>query len=415
MEGNMLKLRKRIIVIVVLIVLCFIVWIFRNQWPACIRNYLGYYTLSEAMQTESYGLIAKVVGNLEYDTYEYPMDKTFCKPKLEHIEVAVKKEWRNVVQLFLEYGANPNEFNDEGYTLLDKVIISNSFEMCEVLLDNSLECYNVELSSTISTEVNKKNKYENTALDELCTISNEKMLEGEWERRIQFLLEHGAKVSDKTRSLLQGSVHKDKITWIESLLQGKDKKTNIDFAKDDLKQIKKTWKKKNFTKEDCYKLLESLQAYGSVETIQLVLNDLQIQKCLDESQREKLMEKAVSNNTDIMNIYLKKGFPITSRALGEVIWSKNYDETCVEALINKDNQGTVVKEWKDNQDYSLFMIAVEADADVVSELYYNKANLNYKNNKGLTALKISKKYNFDILDKLTTVGPNYFKGETESE
>ena len=25
------------------------------------------------------------------------------------------------------------------------------------------------------------------------------------------------------------------------------------------------------------------------------------------------------------------------------------------------------------------------------------------------------KYNFDILDKLTTVGPNYFKGETESE
>ena len=411
----MLKLRKRIIVIVVLIVLCFIVWIFRNQWPACIRNYLGYYTLSEAMQTESYGLIAKVVGNLEYDTYEYPMDKTFCKPKLEHIEVAVKKEWRNVVQLFLEYGANPNEFNDEGYTLLDKVIISNSFEMCEVLLDNSLECYNVELSSTISTEVNKKNKYENTALDELCTISNEKMLEGEWERRIQFLLEHGAKVSDKTRSLLQGSVHKDKITWIESLLQGKDKKTNIDFAKDDLKQIKQKWKNKTFTKEECYNLLKNLQIYGSTETIRLLLDDLQIQKYLDNNQKEELMEMAARDNTDVVTIYLEKEFPVTSKALGECIWSKNFDEKCFKKLVTKDKQKIIVENWKDNQDYSLFMIAVEADADVVSELYYNKANLNYKNNKGLTALKISKKYNFDILDKLTTVGPNYFKGETEGE
>ena len=148
----------------------------------------------------------------------------------------------------------------------------------------------------------------------------------------------------------------------------------------------------------------------------LLLDDLQIQKYLDNNQKEELMEMAARDNTDVVTIYLEKEFPVTSRALGECIWSKNFDEKCFKKLVTKDKQKTIVRNWKDNQDYSLFMIAVEADrSEVIDELYSNKANLNYKNNKGLTAKKISRKYLFETLDLIVLPGPDYFKGETEGE
>ena len=142
-----------------------------------------------------------------------------------------------------------------------------------------------------------------------------------------------------------------------------------------------------------------------MDTIRLLLDDkdLQIESYLDESQKQDLMEKAVADNAELMNIYLKKDFPVTTRALGEVIWSKNYDDARVKALINKENQNTVIKNWKENQDYSLFMIAVESNRGCAYDLFYNRANLDYKNEQGLTALKIAKEYNFETLYKLNAV------------
>ena len=319
------------------------------------------------------------------------------------MEVALENEWRDIVKLFLEYGADPNKTDSRGYTILDEAILHNSFKMCELLVNDNLQPAVTEdgNANLIPIKINKLNKKGNTALDELCKVSNEEMLEGEWEKRVQLLIEHGAEVSGQTRRLLKNSVHKDKIEWINSLLQGKEKKTATDFAKVDMEQMKQ----KTVTKEESYNLLKSLQAYGSVDTIQLLLDDkdLQIESYLDESQKQDLMEKAVADNTELMNIYLKKDFPVTTRALGEVIWNKNYDDARVKALINEDNQGTVIKNWKDNQDYSLFMIAVESNRGCAYDLFYNRANLDYKNEQGLTALKIAKEYNFETLYKLNAV------------
>ena len=409
----MTKTKKSILIILlVLIILC----IFRSKWPPFMRHWIGMYTLSEAMDTGSYGLICRVLDDASEDEH-YDL-KDLCEPKLEHMEIALQKEWREVMLLFLESKANPNpnQRNSKGYTLLDEAILNNSYKMCELLLDDTLDSGYTDRPAPISAKVNQKNKYENTALDELCKVSNEDMLDGEWEKRVQLLIEHGAEVSDNTKVLLNKSSHKDKITWINSLLQGKSKKKNIDFAKDDMEQIKQKWKNKTFTKEECYNLLKNLQIYGSTETIRLLLNDLQIQKYLDNNQKEELMEMAARDNTDVVTIYLEKEFPVTSKALGECIWSKNFDEKRFKKLVTKDKQKTIVENWKDNQDYSLFMIAVEADrSEVIDELYSNKANLNYKNNKGLTAKKISRKYLFETLDLIVLPGPDYFKGETEGE
>ena len=397
------KLKKGIIIVVALIVVYIVLRnVIRANLPPSIRHEMGIYTLSEAMDNGSYGLMDKLLYD-SWISYEH------YTPKLEEMETALQKEWRDVVQLFLEYGADPNELNSEGYTLLDMAIVHNSFKMCELLLNNNLENSHYDLE-IVHVNVNQKNKQENTALDELCKVSNEEMLEGEWEKRVQLLIEHGAEVSDKTRSLLQESVHKDKIDWIDSLLQGKEKKTATDFAKVDMEQMKQ----KTVTKEESYNLLKSLQEYGSVDTIQLLLDDkdLQIESYLDESQKQDLMEKAVADNTELMNIYLKKDFPVTTRALGEVIWNKNYDDARVKALINEDNQGTVIKNWKDNQDYSLLMIAVESDRECVYDLYCNQVNLDYKNKQGLTALKISKKYDFETLYKLNAVN-EYIEDDDE--
>ena len=56
------------------------------------------------------------------------------------------------------------------------------------------------------------------------------------------------------------------------------------------------------------------------------------------------------------------------------------------------------------------MIAVEADREeIIGDLYFSQANLNYKNKLGLTAKKISKKYGFDTIDSVTVAGPDYFE------
>lgn len=388
----MSKVKKLIFIAIAAIVFVYV--FFQSKLPTFIRHHIGMYTLSEAMETESYGLIYEVV--YEADGRSDDLER-LCEPKLEHMEIALKNDWRDVMLLFLKSKSNPNpnQMNSKGYTLLDEAILHSSYEMCELLLDDSLESEYTDIPSPINAKVNQENRFENTALDELCKISNKEMLEGEWERRVQLLIEHGAKVSDKTRSLLQKSDHKDKISWIDSILQGKEKKAATDFAKIDMEQLKQ----KTFTKEISYNLLKSLQVYGSTETIRLVLNDLKIQKYLDESQKEELLEMAAANNANIAEIYLKNGFPVTDKVLGEAIWSKNYNETLVKKLINKNNQDTVVKNWKDNQDYSLFMIAVGSDrVELVNELYKNQVDLNYKNQVGLTAKKISKKYWFDTLD-----------------
>lgn len=368
--------------------------------PSSIRNQLGMYTLSEAIDIGSYGLIEEVLNDSLVSSYSL---KYACKPRTKHMEVALENEWRDIVKLFLEYGADPNKTDSRGYTILDEAILHNSFKMCELLVNDNLQPAVTEdgNANLIPIKINKLNKKGNTALDELCKVSNEEMLEGEWEKRVQLLIEHGAEVSGQTRRLLKNSVHKDKIEWINSLLQGKEKKTATDFAKVDMEQMKQ----KTVTKEESYNLLKSLQAYGSVDTIQLLLDDkdLQIESYLDESQKQDLMEKAVADNTELMNIYLKKDFPVTTRALGEVIWSKNYDDARVKALINKENQNTVIKNWKENQDYSLFMIAVESNRGCAYDLFYNRANLDYKNEQGLTALKIAKEYNFETLYKLNAV------------
>ena len=73
--------------------------------------------------------------------------------------------------------------------------------MCELLVNDNLQPAVTEdgNASLISIKINKLNKKGNTALDELCKVSNEEMLEGEWAKRVQLLIEHGAEVSGQTR------------------------------------------------------------------------------------------------------------------------------------------------------------------------------------------------------------------------
>ena len=363
------------------------------------------------MESESYGLIYKALD--ESATNPFIVIKNFGKPKLEHIETALQKEWKDVMELFIVYGANPNQIDSEGYTILDRAILHSSFGMCSILLNDRLVesmDSSEDWPKQIYTDVNMVNKYGNTALDELCKISNEEMLNGEWERRVQLLLEHGAKITEQTQSILESSVHRDKKSWMNSLLKGNDKKSREDFVKDDMKQIRQKWQQKIFTKEECYALLKNLQVYDSEDTIKLVLEELQVQNYLDEKQKEELMVMAVEDNTNIMNLYLEKDFPVTPKALGTVMWTKNFSDMRVKDLVNKENQGTVIKNWKDNQDYSLFMIAVEADRiDTICDLYFSQANLNYKNESGLTAKKIAKRYKFDTIDSVSIAGPDYFE------
>ena len=58
------------------------------------------------------------------------------------------------------------------------------------------------------------------------------------------------------------------------------------------------------------------------------------------------------------------------------------------------------------------MIAVESDRECVYDLYCNQVNLDYKNKQGLTALKISKKYDFETLYKLNAVN-EYIEDDDE--
>lgn len=403
------KAKKRIVK--PLVVIFVIVVLFCLKLPNYIGHFFGYYTLSEAMETESYGLIYKTLDR-QADNILIKNLK-LSKPKLKHMEIVLQKEWRDVMELFIVYGANPNQMDSEGYTILDRAILHNSFGMCSILLNNKLVeelAPSEDWSEQIYTDVNMKNKYGNTALDELCKISNDEMLEGEWEKRVQLLLEHGAEITEQTRSILKESVHKNKLEWVNSLSQNKNKKSNNDFAKDDMEQIREKWAQKTFTKDECYNLLQKLQKYQSEETIKLVLEELHLQKYLDEKQKEDLMVRAVIDDSNIMNLYLEKNFPVTSKALGEVIWTKNFSDMRVKDLVNKETQGTIIKNWKNNQDYSLFMIAVEADrADLISDLYFSRANLNYKNKSGLTAKKISKKYGFDTINSVSVAGPDYFE------
>ena len=337
------------------------------------------------METESYGLIIKTLDRQVNNIFV--KNQKFGKPKLEHMEIALQKEWRDIMEAFIVYGANPNQIDSKGYTILDEAILHNSFGMCSILLNNNLSqtlAPSEDWFEQICTDVNMKNMYGNTALDELCKVSSDEMFEGEWEKRVQLLLEHGAEITEQTKSILKESIHKDKLEWMNLILKSKGKKRGEDFARDDMEQIRRKWKQKKFTKEECYKLLKKLQTYQSEETIKLVLEELQIQNYLSEKQKEDLMIMAVIDDSNIMNLYLEKDFPVTSRTLGEVIWTKNFSDMRVKALVNKENQGTIIKNWKNNQDYSLFMIAVEADREeIIGDLYFSQANLNYKNKLSL--------------------------------
>lgn len=398
-EIYMIRMKKNIILASLILIVS--AWLFRYKWPASVRHIIGLYTLSEAMDLESYGLICDVLDDSLDSKY---IMRQYCKPDLEHLEIALQKEWRDVMNLFLTYGFDPNEINDEGYTLLDRAICYNSLDMCELLLDGPSEessVYDIDWSEQISVKVDMKNRYGNTALDELCGMSDEEMLNGEWKKRVQFLLDHGAEITERTISIVEKNACEEKADWIHSLLKQKRKRKH-EFAEDDIKQIKRMQRQNTYDEKKWYDLLQRIQGYGSTETIKLLLEDFKIQNYLNEEQKEALMIKAVSENTEIMNLYLNKNFPVTPFVLAASIQNKNFDSGRIAKLIHKENQDIIVKNWKNNQDYSLFMVAVEEGrTETISEFYYNCFNIDYKNSSGLTAKKIAQKYNFeDIVDLL---------------
>ena len=402
----MTKIKKEIIIIVIILAII-VVWISRAKWPSFARSLVGLYTLSEAMDTESYGLICDVLND-SLDP-EYIM-KDSCEPGLEHMEIALQKEWRDVMSLFLECGADPNEIGSEGYTLLDRAVCHNSLGMCKLLLDGTPDEQTVIMmdgSEEIRADVNMKNQYGRTALDELCFMPEDEIPDGEWERRAQLLLEHGAKVTEQTIHILQENSCAQREEWINLLLQQKGQQGEQEFVEDDIKQIEKLQKRKELSGEEYCELLDKFQGYGSVETIKRLLEDFSLDAYLSEGQKEILMVKAVSENTEIMELYLDRDFPVTPYVLAASIQNKNFDDKRIEQLICEENQDTIVVNWKNGQDYSLFMIAVEEGREeVVSELYYRDVCIDYKNRTGLTAKKIAKKYNFESIVDLLDSGMN---------
>lgn len=405
MENYMTRMKKYIILASLILIVS--MWLVRYKWPASVRHIIGLYTLSEAMNLESYGLICDVLDDSLDSKY---IIGQYCKPDLEHLEIALQKEWRDVMNLFLVYGFDPNIINDEGYTLLDRAICYNSLDMCELLLDgpsDELSGDDIDWSEQISVKVDMKNRYGNTALDELCGMSDKEILNGEWKKRVQLLLDHGAEITERTISIVEKNACEEKVDWIHSLLKQKSKREKYEFAEDDIKQIKHMQRQKTYDEKKWYDLLKRIQGYGSTETIKLLLEDFKIQNYLNEKQKEDLMIKAVSENTEIMNLYLNKDFPVTPFVLAASIQNKNFDSGRIVRLIHKGNQDTIVKNWKDNQDYSLFMVAVEEGRiETISEFYYNCPNIDYKNSFGLTAKKIAQKYNFEEIVDLLESGMN---------
>lgn len=393
-------------------ILSIIVWSIRDKWPASVRHSMGLYTLSEAMQTESYRLIS--------DTLEESLNSDYilqseCKPSFHDLEIALEKEWKDIVSLLIQYGVDTNEIGGDGYTLLDKAINSNSLHMCGLLVNgvtddlglNDNNGSNSQALKQIHADINKKNKYGNTALDELCKNQNSEMLKGEWKKRVQFLIDRGADVTEQTIQILKGSNYSDMADWLLKISQQNDKAEQRTFTQENKKHIQRLERHGLADPEKWYQLISASQRYGDVETVQLLLEDFQVQEKLDEEQKEQLMIKAAEENTEVLKLYLKKDFPITSSVLAAAIRNKNFDNRRVTMLINKNNQDTIVPEWKDDQDYSLFMIAVhEGREETVADMYYNKVNIEYKNAQGLTALKIAQQYNFESIEELLKSGMN---------